>query len=106
MSGLFYLKAGDTVPILEATLRDESGNPVELTGADVQLHLIEPRGGPTFLDEPATIADESEGVVRYEWADGDTTESGRYRAEFVVTYVDGGVETFPNSGYHDVLIST
>jgi hypothetical protein len=105
MGDTFYLKAGDTAPMLTATLTDAEEKPIDLTGSDVAFHLLEPRGGATVLDTPASIPSPDDGTVAYEWADTDTDESGRYRAEFRVTYPDGTVETFPNVGYHTVLIS-
>ena len=105
MGDTFYLKASDTAPVLEATLTDASDSPIDLTGASVDFELVEPRNGPTAIDAGANVADASGGVVRYPWADGDTDTPGRYRAQFVVTYADGSVETFPNVGYHDVIIT-
>jgi hypothetical protein len=105
MGDAFFLKAGDTAPRLTATLTDADGNPIDLDGSDVAFHLLEPRGGPTVLDAPALIPSPDDGTVAYEWADSDTDESGRYRAEFRVTYPDDTVDTFPNVGYHTLLIS-
>lgn len=105
MGDTFYLKADDTAPILETVLKDSSGTPIDLTGADVRFAMLEPRGAVVTIDTGATISDADNGEVRYPWADGDTTTPGRYRAEFVVTYQDGTVETFPNVGYHDIIIS-
>lgn len=105
MGDTFYLKAADTAPVLEATLEDASGEPIDLTGASVGFAMIEPRNGATVIDAGANVADAANGLVRYPWADGDTDTPGRYRAEFVVTYADGTVETFPNAGYHDIIIS-
>lgn len=105
MGDTFYLKTSDTAPILEATLTDATDSPIDLTGASVDVELIEPRNGPTVIDTGANVADAAGGVVRYPWADGDTDTAGRYRAQFVVTYADASTETFPNVGYHDVIIS-
>lgn len=105
MGDTFYLKTSDTAPVLEATLTDATGSPIDLTGSSVQFQLSEPRSGTTIVDAGANIADASGGVVRYPWGDDDTDASGRYRAEFVVTYADGSVETFPNVAYHDVIIT-
>jgi hypothetical protein len=80
MGDTFYLKAGDTAPMLTATLTDAEENPIDLTSSDVAFHLLEPRGGPTVLDALASIPSPDDGVVAYDWADTDTDESGRYRA--------------------------
>jgi len=49
------------------------------------------------VSDSAIIANASEGEVKYEWADGDTDQTGKFEAEFEVTYSDGSVETFPNT---------
>jgi uncharacterized protein YfaS (alpha-2-macroglobulin family) len=105
MSETFPLKVGDTAPVLQATLSDNSGTAVDLTGAEVQFRLLEPRGKTVKLSASATIHDAPNGVVRYSWGTDDTDEAGRYRAEFEVTYADDSVETFPNDGYHDVVLT-
>jgi hypothetical protein len=105
MGNTFYLKTGDTAPILEAVLEDASGEPIDLTGVSCSFHMFEPRNGASVINTDATIADATNGIVRYPWADDDTDNAGRYRGEFVVTYADGSTETFPNAGYHDIIIS-
>jgi hypothetical protein len=104
MPETFPLKVGDTAPVLQATLTDSSGSAVNLSGATARFRLLEPRGGTSKIDASATIHDATNGVVRYPWGDSDTDEAGRYRAEFEVEYADGSVETFPNDGYHDVVL--
>lgn len=104
MSELFTLTAGDTVPNLQAVLQDSQGDAIDLTDASVQFHLEDPRGGETVIDEPASVIDATNGLVRYRWHVDDTEVPGRYRAEFVVTYDTDDIETFPNDGFHDVVI--
>lgn len=104
MSAQFDLTAGDTAPQLSAVLRDAAGELVDLTEADVRFELSQPRGGEIVIDSPMTIVDLADSRIRYEWADGDTDEPGRYRAQFVVTYPHGTVETFPADDAHDVVI--
>lgn len=104
MSELFTLTAGDTVPNLQAVLADSAGDAIDLTDASVQFHLEDPRGGKTVINEPADVIDATNGLVRYRWHVDDTEVAGRYRAEFEVTYANDDVETFPNDGFHDVVI--
>lgn len=104
MSETFNLKTGDTAPLLDAQLLDNEGNTIDLTGANVVFELFEPRGSDISLESAMDVIDADSGNVRYEWADGDTDTPGRYRAQFVVTYPNDDVETFPSDGYHDVLI--
>ncbi|MCU4754246.1 phage baseplate upper protein [Halobacteria archaeon AArc-curdl1] len=107
MSDEFYLKNGDTSPVLLAILSDEDGEPVDLVESDVWLRLQEPRGGETVIESGVTVTDPEEGRVHYHWGalEDDRNLSGRYRADFVVEYPDGAQETFPNDGFHDVVIT-
>lgn len=100
----FYIKQSDTAPTISTTLTDGDDNAIDLTDASVRFHIAEPRGGRTIVDEQATIANETEGQVRYTWDDADTSHAGRYRAEFEVTYDNDDVETFPNVGYETIVI--
>jgi len=99
-----YITEDDSTPEVTATFTDENDNPVDLSGASVNFRMVEPRGGGNVLDKACTITDAANGKVKYDWDAEDTSEYGRYRAEFVVNYNDGEVETFPNSSYHTVII--
>ncbi|ELZ00772.1 BppU family phage baseplate upper protein [Natrialba asiatica] len=102
----FYLKSGDTAPVLEAVLLDENGESIDLNDAEVQFRLQEPRGGSPVLNDAATSFDANGGIVRYSWSEDEISElTGRFRADFIVDYPDGSQETFPNDGFHDVIIT-
>jgi hypothetical protein len=102
----FSIKRGDTRPSIEAQLLDENHDPRDLQNADnVTFHMERVDTGETVLDASAIILNESEGKVLYEWQDGDTDETGRFDAEFEVSYAGGGVETFPNNNDIEVYIS-
>lgn len=105
MGELFYLKVGDTNPSIEAALQGNTGDSISLDGANVQFRLRQPRGGELLVEKPAEVVDKVNGLVRYAWDDEDTNESGRYRGEFQVEYKTGRIETFPNSGFYNVVIT-
>ena len=94
----FYLKQGDTLPVLEAQLVASDGHPINLQGMQVRFRM------GRHVDAPAEIVDGSEGRVRYRWRPGDTDMPGAHKAEFVVTTLGGDVQTVPNSGYVMVMI--
>jgi hypothetical protein len=100
-----YLKAGNLLPALEATLRDDDGDAVDLTAATgVRLHMRQafpPRG--VVVDAAASVVVAASGIVSYSWQAGDTDEIGTHYLEWEVTWA-GGVETFPKSGYDRVVI--
>lgn len=100
------MKAGDTAPVVRATLLDENGDPVNLTGATVKFVMASTTTPRTVhIDEAATLADAANGAVEYPWAEGDTAlAAGAYVAEFEVVFASGEVQTFPTDGYVDVQI--
>jgi len=100
----FRIKQNDTSPSLEATLSDANLVPVNITSATVMLHM-KAIGGDVVLDEQMTITDAEGGVVQYDWQVGDTATVGTYYVEFEVTYSDGSVETFPNTGSLPLVIT-
>lgn len=95
----FNIKQNDTSPSLGAQLLDGSKQIIDLTGASVRFHMKIAGGSAVAVDGAATVSNAAEGRVQYEWAAGDTTTAANYQGEFEVTYPNGTVETFPNSGY-------
>lgn len=100
----FRIKQNDTSPSLEAKLSDNNLVSVDLTAATVMLHM-KAVGGGVVLDQQMTITDDEGGVVQYDWQTGDTATVGTYYVEFEVTYADGSVETFPNTGSLPLIIT-
>ena len=99
----FVLKKGDTSPVLEATFKDYDGTAVSIAGATVKF-LVKTRDGISVVNSAMTITDGSIGVAEYEWQSGDTDTAGTYKVEFEVTFDNGSVETFPNTGYEMLVI--
>lgn len=93
----FSIKQNDTSPSLQATLKDASLDPINLTGASVRFHM-KSLEGTMKVDKPMLVVDAQNGVIQYNWVDGDTNTAGTYFVEFEVTYADDAVETFPNNG--------
>lgn len=100
----FYIKRNDTSPSIQRTLLDASGTAITLSGATVRFHMRSRADGSTKTDEAATIVDAGNGIVKYDWVAGDTDTAGTYDAEFEVTYADTTIETFPNSGFIDIIV--
>jgi hypothetical protein len=104
----FQIKRGDRLPVLAATLSDQSGA-YNLTGATVAMSLYrrptDPKGtGVLVFTKAAAVTDAAAGEVEYQWAAGDTDIAGSYYAEFIVT-VSGKELTFPSSGFVPVTIN-
>lgn len=99
----FWIKKNDTVPVLEAILKDSDGVVVDVTGASIRFHMAT-IGGTLKVDDTGSVVDGSAGHVRYEWIAADTDTAGTYLAEWEVTYPNSTIETFPSDGYFEIEI--
>ena len=97
----FYIAQNDLLPSLKAILLDTDGKtPIDLTGCDVAFRIQLADGtGTVFGGDCEIVGDPTEGVVQYDWQAGNTAKDGVYRAEWVVTFLDGKMMTWPNSKY-------
>lgn len=96
------MRRNDTAPPITATLT-AGGTAVDLTGATVQFHMMD-SAGRVVVDAAATVVSPTDGTVRYDWDAADTEVSGRFKAEWEVTFADTTVRTFPVQGHTHVLI--
>lgn len=92
----FTIKQGDTLPALNASLEDSSGNPVDLTGATILFRMRKVGAAALTVEAAAVIVSATGGTVRYNWQTGDTATPGSYEAEFRCT-LPSGIETVPNA---------
>ena len=88
-----------------ATLKDENGQIVEVTGASAKFHVAKLNSSSVITDASATVTNGSAGTVEYAWSASDTDSIGTFRVEFEVTFPTGLVETYPNSGYISIQIT-
>lgn len=95
------IKQGDTRHAIRALLKTVDGIPIDLSNAKVRF-LMASRRGPIVLNNEATV--EVDGKVHYVFTDGETDVTGFYEAEFLVTYDDMRVETFPHQGKISITI--
>ena len=101
----FYIKQGDRLPSIQATLQDGKGVAVPLTSGVTSV-TFRMRWSTVIKSGPAVIVDAANGVVRYDWAVGDTDRSAVYSAEFEVLWAaDGKRETYPNQEYITVHVT-
>jgi hypothetical protein len=104
----FNIKAGDVLPVLKASLKNTSGEPLDLSlasGVNLRVRQYVRSGSPVKWSKPCVITSAPLGVVEYHWASGDTTTAGTFEVEFVVTWQDGSVQTVPNNGNAIVQIN-
>lgn len=97
----FTIKRGDTSPLLRYELAPAS---VNIAGATVQFQM-RARFGELKVDAEAIVESTDPPVLRYKWVTGDTDTAGKFDGEFKVTYADGAIETFPNSGFIPIIVN-
>lgn len=105
---VFYIKQGDTLPVLEAVLYgppDPSdsefpdGRPINLVGVTSVEFCME-----GCILGSCELVDPHNGRVRYVWKPGDTKRPGVFKGEFVVK-TTLGTRRVPNHGYLTIHIS-
>lgn len=99
----FYIKQNDTSPSILATLKDANDTPINLTASSVRMHMKDIEG-TIKIDSAVEVINAQNGVIRYDWQAADTDTPGTFYVEFEVTYTDGAIETFPNTGKEVVII--
>lgn len=105
MSATFMTKRGDYRAAIKASLKDASGQAVNLTNCNVKFLMADLRG-KVKINRNALIQDAINGIMWFVFEANEVDEAGAFRGEFEVTYADGRVETFPNEGYINVQINS
>lgn len=102
----WVMKQGDLLPVLDATLLDENGVPINVTGLTVAFHLRKTGATALKVNAACSLVTPNQGLVRYTWVSGDTDTVGEYEGEFEITYAaPTRTLTCPNSGYFYVTIN-
>jgi hypothetical protein len=92
----YTLHLGDTMPKIEATLR-EDGAVYDLTAATSVTLRYRLARGTVVTEKTCVIDDAAKGEVSYTWQAGDITEPGNYLASWRVDFPGGARVTWPNS---------
>jgi len=96
---IIQLVQGDTNPDLEFQIV-QGGNPVDLTGCTVYFTMKKIGGSVKIDNAVCTIVDAENGLAKYEWQEGDTSEAGNYEGEVRVVDASGEIQT----GYEKIKI--
>ena len=88
-----------------ATLKDENGQIVDVTGASVKFHMAKLNSSSVITDASATVTNGSTGTVEYAWPASDTASIVTFCGEFEITFSARLIETYPNSGYISIQIT-
>jgi len=86
-----YLYRGDT-PTLEFTLRDEDGNPIDLTNCTVYFAVE--KNETVIINKACTIIDTTAGQLKVTLTSSETDFTGEALAELEGRYTDGTITTF------------
>ena len=95
----FVIKAGDTRNALFATLEPAQGIVADI--ANVRFRMSDTLHN-TLIDRLVDGGVLPEVFVRF--TDAEVATSGNYLGEFVATYTDDSIETFPNDDYIKIQI--
>lgn len=107
---VFYLKRGDTRPVMEVNLLDPDGTAHDLTGSTTYKLHVKIRG-VAFTRDMVPDADPALGILRYTWLDTDWTTGtpvlarGTYSMEYEVVGPGGARMTWPNNGYDQLVVT-
>lgn len=104
MADVLSFKQFDTLRPLQLQLLRRDGVPQNLAGATVSLFMRTPTSATPTLNVAMSILDPINGVVEYQWADGDLDEPGEYWYEVQVTASNGKRATFPSKGYDRLIV--
>lgn len=111
MAADFTLKANDLLPSLQGVTASK-GAPVDLSGATSVRFIMRAAdsafapvaGAPKVNATAVAVAPATSGVLRYDWAVGDTATPGNYVGEFQVTFPGTKPQTFPTTSYITIQI--
>lgn len=100
----YSIKQGDTWPPLEAALKKQDGQPIDLTEAvGVKIWM---KTGVTLVEtDPCTIEDAASGRVSYIFSAEDTATLGEYQLEFDIDWGDGKKQSVPNTGFNTLEVT-
>ncbi len=104
------MKMGDNAGSIAITCEDDNEDAVDIENADVLFKMRLISGGAVVqeLAENLQVGDGTDGslgMVEYAWNIVLPTEAGLWHAEFEVTYADGHIQTFPNTGFISVNVT-
>lgn len=102
----FKIKQNDSKPFLSVTVTQD-GSAVDLTDVSVvKFYMITADNQRTqAVSGTGAVSNASGGVIKYEWAAGDTDTPGEYWAEFELEWDTGEKQTIPEDDGLKVIIT-
>lgn len=99
---IIRLKRNDHLRPVSFTLT-EGGEPANLAAASSVKLVYQKVGGAAIARVIETWT--ADGKCQYQWTATDLLTSGKYRFEIEVTFTSGRVQTYPEDGYGEFLIT-
>ena len=109
----FYAES-DTAPPLDKCLRDNEGNPINLTDASVTINIAYARWSHYYspykriVDRSPCVVDPDQeanpGCVKWFPGEGDLTPTGDFQYTFEITFSDDSLQTVPSRTYFVLVI--
>lgn len=101
MAQVFDIKVNATYPSVKIKMeeRNSAGEFIPVPGLDgaTVIFTMESDCGAKVIDgEDGVLHNADEGLVRYDWSEGDTDTAGSYTGYFTVTLVSGRVLIEPS----------
>lgn len=105
----FIIKRNDTLPNLQIKIKTRNCMnalvPFNLSGiTGCTFSMMDDCGNLIIASNTALISSESEGIIQYNWQEGDTMNSGKYQGEFELYFPDGKKLSVPNIGGIEIFI--
>lgn len=105
----FQIKQNDTLPTLQVNVKTKSYLdsivPFDLSGMTAcTFSMADKFGNLKISSVTATTINSSGGTIQYNWIDGDTDVSGKYKGEFELLFLDGKKITIPTIGVIEIDI--
>jgi hypothetical protein len=107
--GMFWIREGDSLPVIKAVIIDSQGAVVDLTAATaVSLEMRRPTSTSVFATHTGSFVNpKTSGTVQYAWQTADTTgNAGNYLGHWIVTWTGGGIQSFPTDSAFDIIIAS
>lgn len=106
-SATFLIKRGDLDPSFRAQVMSASMADSLAAALSARFILRDRRTGQLAVSNIMVIEDQTlnPGVVRYDWAAGDTAFPGFFVAEIEVIWGDGRTQTFPSGCFLSVIVA-
>lgn len=102
----FYIKRGAVLPrLLFKVLDEQTGFPVDLTGASVSFKMKSLEDGSVLVNAGASVVNPSQGLVEYAWSANDTATAGVCIGEFDILFPDGSTLTVPRKQSLEIWIT-